>query len=179
MGPSSSPTKGHSHPYFSSHVYRGQTTGWIKMPLGMKVGLSPGNAVFDADPAQPPRGRAPQFSAHVCCDQTAGWIKVPLGTKVSLGPGHIVLHGHPASPISGTALPNFRSMSIVAKRSPISATAEHLLAMLSCLCLLMDTCKHSVAWYQCQFCLYFYLYLYILLVLMILTINFKWFDLVA
>ena len=43
------------------------------------------------------------------------------------GPGHIVLDGDPASPIGlkGTA-PNFRPMSIVAKRSPISATAEHL-----------------------------------------------------
>ena len=43
-------------------------------------------------------------------------------------PGHIVLHGYdgdPVSPIRGTA-PNFWPMSIVAKRSPISATAEHL-----------------------------------------------------
>jgi len=50
---------------------------------------------------------------------------MPLGTKVGLGPSHIVLDGDPAPPKKGTA-PNFRSMSIVAKRSPISVTAEHL-----------------------------------------------------
>jgi len=52
---------------------------------------------------------------------------MPLGAKVDLGPDHIVLHEDPAHPPpkSGT-VPNFRAMSIVAKRSPISATAEHL-----------------------------------------------------
>jgi len=51
---------------------------------------------------------------------------MPLGTKVGLGPGHIVSHGDPASPsIRGTAH-NFWPVSTVAKRSPISATAEHL-----------------------------------------------------
>jgi len=50
---------------------------------------------------------------------------MPLGMKVCLGLGHIVLHGDPALPKRGTA-PHFRPMSIVAKRSPISATAEHL-----------------------------------------------------
>ena len=62
------------------------------------------------------------------CGQTAAWIKVPLGTKVGLGPGHVVSDGDPAPPLQerGTAL-NYRPMSIVAKRSPISATAEHLL----------------------------------------------------
>jgi len=50
-----------------------------------------------------------------------------LGMEVCLaGPGHIVLDGDPAPPKRGTA-PNFRPMSIVAKRSPISATAQHLL----------------------------------------------------
>ena len=51
---------------------------------------------------------------------------MPLGMEVGLGPGNIVLHGDPVPPSQkrGTA-PNFRPMSIVAKRSPISATAEH------------------------------------------------------
>ena len=49
-----------------------------------------------------------------------------LCAVVDLGPGHVVLDGDPAPPKKGTA-PNFRLMSIVAKRSPISATAEHLL----------------------------------------------------
>ena len=52
-----------------------------------------------------------------------------LGKEVGLGPGHTVLDGDsvgtqpPQQP-----LPTFRPMSIVAKRSPISATAE----LLSC-----------------------------------------------
>ena len=63
-------------------VYCGQTVGWIKMPLGMEVGLGPGH-VLDGDPAPPPKGAQPptQYTAHVCCDQTAGWIKMPLGTE--------------------------------------------------------------------------------------------------
>jgi len=52
-----------------------------------------------------------------------------LGMRVGLGPGHIVLHGDPAHPLKGSQPPNFRPMSIVTKRSPTSATAEHLLLM--------------------------------------------------
>jgi len=36
---------------FSAHVYRGQTAGWIKMPLDMAVNLGPGDFVLDGDPA--------------------------------------------------------------------------------------------------------------------------------
>ena len=97
------------------------------MPLGMKVGLGPGNIVLDVDPAPPTQVAHPQFLAHVCCGQTVRWIKMPLGTKVGQGPGHTVLHGDSAGPYSWGIAPNFRPMSIVAKRSPISASAEHLL----------------------------------------------------
>jgi len=48
---------------------------------------------------------------------------MPFGTDVGLGPGHIVLDGDTALP----AAPTFLPMSIVAKRSPISATAQHSL----------------------------------------------------
>jgi len=52
-----------------------------------------------------------------------------LGVEVSLGPGHIVLDGDPARPFfeRGTTAPFFGPylLSFVAKRSPISATAEH------------------------------------------------------
>jgi len=52
---------------------------------------------------------------------------MPLGMKVALGPGHIVLDGDLALPTErDTEAPNFRPMSIVAKRWPISATAETL-----------------------------------------------------
>jgi len=215
------PQKGGRAPQFSAHVCCGQRAGWIKMPLGMEVGLYPSDIVVDEDLAPPPqngaeppifgfcplwlngcmdhdvtwygdrpwlrrhcvrwgpsspsskRGQSPQFLAHVCCGQTAGWIKMPLGTMVGLGPGSIVLDADPAPPPRGTApkfrpcllwpnswmdedatryegrprsrphcvtwgpsfpsqkvfwgiTPDFRPMSIVAKRSPISATAYHL-----------------------------------------------------
>jgi len=105
----------------------------IKMSLGTEVGLGPGNIVLDADPA-PPLQRAqphPQFLAHVCCGQTAEWTKMPLGTKVGLGPGHIVLHLNPG-PRGKGGHPNFQPMSIVASRSSISATVEHLLCAALC-----------------------------------------------
>ena len=63
----------------------------------------------------------------VYCGQTVEWTKMPLDTEVGLGPGHIVLHENPASPQrKGHSTPTLRLMSIVAKRSPISASAEFL-----------------------------------------------------
>ena len=43
-------------------VYCGQTIGWIKMKLGMQIGLGPGHIALDGDPAPPPqRDTAPNF----------------------------------------------------------------------------------------------------------------------
>ena len=36
-------------------VFCGQTVGWIKMPLGTKVGIGPGDVVLDGDPAARPK----------------------------------------------------------------------------------------------------------------------------
>ena len=59
----------------------------------------------------------PQFSAHFYCGQTAGCIKMPLGMEVGLSPRDFVLDGDPASPLQkGSETPNFRRMSIAAKR---------------------------------------------------------------
>jgi len=49
-------------------VYCGQTIGWIKMKLGMEVGLGlarprPGHIVLDGDPAPPPQKGAQQYCA--------------------------------------------------------------------------------------------------------------------
>ena len=56
----------------------------------------------------------------------------PLGTEVGLGPGDIMLDGDPAPPRKGAQQPpTFRPMSIAAKRSPISATAELLLPFIA------------------------------------------------
>jgi len=65
----------------------------------------------------------------VYCGQTVRWIKIKLGMVVGRGPGHTVLDGDPgpSSPSpKGHSPPNFRFMPIVAKRPPISATAENL-----------------------------------------------------
>jgi len=45
--PAPLPQKGADPPHqFSAHFYCGQTAGCIKMPLGMEVGLSPGDIVL-------------------------------------------------------------------------------------------------------------------------------------
>jgi len=54
-------------------------------------------------------------------------MKMPLGMEVSLGPGDIVFDGYPGPPKKGRSTPStFQPMSVVGKRWPISATAEHL-----------------------------------------------------
>ena len=61
------PKKG-ANPQFSAHIYCGQTAAWIKMPLGMEVGLGPGHIVLDGVPLPTPAKEAPPlFSAHVYC----------------------------------------------------------------------------------------------------------------
>jgi len=61
------------------------------MPLGMEVGLGPGDCVRWG-PATPRKKAHPtQFSAHVYCGQTAGWVKMTLGTTVNLAAGIVVL----------------------------------------------------------------------------------------
>jgi len=66
------------------------------------------------------RGRhSPHFSTVSILAKKAGWIKMPFGTEVGLGPSHIVLDGDAArspSPHKRAQSPNFRSLSIVAKR---------------------------------------------------------------
>jgi len=129
--------KGYSPcPIFSPRLLY-QTAGWIKMPLCTEVGLGSGHIVLDGDLAPPKKGHSPHFSTYVYCGQTAGWIKMPLiGTKVLQGRPpprpHCVVTWGPSSPPPkrGLSTPSFRPMSIVAKRSPISATAEHLLELI-------------------------------------------------
>jgi len=72
----------------SAHAYCDQTAGWIKIVLGTKVALFPGDlVVLDGDPVPVPKKGAeppPQFSVHFYCGQTAGWIKIALGMEVGL-----------------------------------------------------------------------------------------------
>jgi len=60
MGSQLAPRKG-TAPQFSVHVYCGQTTGWMKTPLGTEVDLGPvgpGHMVLDGVPAPRERGAA-------------------------------------------------------------------------------------------------------------------------
>jgi len=62
-GPSST-HKEHS-PQFSAHICCGQTAGWVKMPLGRKVGLGPGHIVLHGYPAPPEGAQHPIFGPCV------------------------------------------------------------------------------------------------------------------
>jgi len=46
---------------FWAHICCGQTSGWIKIPLGTKVGLGPGHVVLHGDPASPKWAQPPIF----------------------------------------------------------------------------------------------------------------------
>jgi len=95
----------------------GQTAGWDKMPLGMKVGLSPGDFLLDGDPAvHPKKGGAqpPIFGTSIVrngwMDQDATWY----GGKPR--PRRLVLDGDPAPPKGTQPPPNSRPKFVVAKR---------------------------------------------------------------
>jgi len=63
-GPSPLPKRRQSPPpELSAHFYCGQTVVCIKIPLGMDVGLRPGDFVLDGDPVPTPQkgGGAPQI----------------------------------------------------------------------------------------------------------------------
>jgi len=64
-------------------MYSGQTVGWIKMKLGVEVGLGPGHIVLDGTLLPVLKGAHPQFSAHVCCGQMA------VGMELGLDPDNI------------------------------------------------------------------------------------------
>jgi len=89
---------------------------WIKMPLGMELGLGPGDFALDGDEGEPP----PKFLAHVYCGQMARWIKMVLGMEIGLSPADYVLDGDPACPL------NFGSMFIIV----IVISLEHCIGVI-------------------------------------------------
>ena len=54
-------------------VHCGQTLGWIKMKLGIQIGLGPGHTMLDGDPASHPKGAQPQFQP---ISAAAKWLDV-------------------------------------------------------------------------------------------------------
>ena len=118
---SPTPQKRHS-PQFSTHVYCGQTAVCIRIPLGTDVGLSLGDIVLDGDPAPLPKkgGGAPFPIFGPFLLWPNGWMH----QDATWYPGRpqprrlcVRWVAQPPSPKRGRSLPpNFRPMSIVAKR---------------------------------------------------------------
>ena len=110
----------------------GQTVGWIKIPLGTKVGHSPGHIALDGDPVPSRKGAQQPLTFRPMSVVAKGWMDQdttwyggrcrPRRHCVRWGPSSPHGKGH-SSPS-----PLFRPMSIVAKRSPISTAAELLRA---------------------------------------------------
>jgi len=102
------------------------------MPLGMDVGLSPGDFVLDGEPVPTPRqgGGARKFLAHVYCGQTAGWIKMPLNMEVGLGLREAYLHtglqGGGAVPLSRELGPHLVQCGLSRGLLPYQAASSYI-----------------------------------------------------
>ena len=59
--------------------------GWIKMKLGMQVGLGPDHTVLDGDPGPPPlNGHSPPIFSRCLLWPNSWMTKMPLAMEVSL-----------------------------------------------------------------------------------------------
>ena len=98
------------------------------MKLGMEVGLGPGNIWGPSSQKKGAQQPLPNFRSMPVISHANGWMDHATtwyGDMPRLRP-HCV-RWEPSSP-QRTQPPNFRPMSVVAKRSPIPATAELLFA---------------------------------------------------
>ena len=81
--PAPPPPKGGRAPQFSAHIYCDQTAAWIKMPLGVEVGIGRGNIVLDAElrtQLHPQGAQPPNFGPRLLwpngwMDQDATWYE--------------------------------------------------------------------------------------------------------
>jgi len=109
------PPKAHS-PQFSAHICCGQMAGWFKMPRGTEVDLGPGDSSMwrQSSPSQK-GGTAPNFRLMTSVAKRLYQDTTWYGGSLSLT---TLLDGDPAPPpLKGhSPHPNFRPMSIVAKR---------------------------------------------------------------
>jgi len=127
--------KGGQPPQFSAYICCGQMAACIKMPLGMEVGLVSGDFVLNGDPHSPStkgRGATPQIFGpcllwpNGCMYQDGTWYGGrPQLRRLCVRWGHRSL-----SPKRGwSPLPNFRPISVVAKR--LVASRCHLVRMMA------------------------------------------------
>jgi len=94
------------------------------MPLGVEVGLGPGDFVPEKWEQLPT-----QFLAHVYCGQTAGWVETPVGTEVDLGPGHFVLDVDPGPPRKGHSSPRPFSVHVCGHGRPSQLLLSSCIAL--------------------------------------------------
>ena len=106
MGTQLPPQKGKQPPNFRPMSIVAKSDGWIKVPLGTKVGLGPGDTVLDGIQL-PQNGHSPQFSAYVYYGQMAVRIRILLGMEIGLSLGDIVLDGDPPPLPKGSQPPIF------------------------------------------------------------------------
>ena len=71
--PASPPLKGHN-PQFLSNIHCGQTTGWMKTPLGTEVDRGPGHIVLDGVRGLRERGTAAPSFRGPCLLWPNGWM---------------------------------------------------------------------------------------------------------
>jgi len=84
---------------------------WIKMSVGMELGLGPGDFVLDGNPASLPKGGAEPPIFGPCLFWPNGWMD-----EAGTWHGEFVLDGDPLPLLKkGAQPPNFRPMFIVAK----------------------------------------------------------------
>jgi len=107
-------SKGAQPPQFPAHICCGQIAGWIKMPLGMEVGLGPGDFVLDGDPAPHSAKKgaeihpSPNFQPMSILAKRLDESRWHLAWRWAIGPGQIVLDEDPAPlPKKRTEPPNF------------------------------------------------------------------------
>jgi len=106
-GPSPLSKSGRS-PQFLAYICCGQMAGWIKMPLGREVSLSPSDIVLDGDPAPlPKRGQSPPIFgprllwSNGWMDEDATWY----GSRPQPRP-HCLRRGPSSRGERGTAAPS-------------------------------------------------------------------------
>jgi len=74
-GPSSPSSKvAQFLPQFSAHICCGQMVGWNKMPLGMEVGLDPGDCVIWGPSSLPQKGPSSPAIFGLCLLWPNGWM---------------------------------------------------------------------------------------------------------
>jgi len=121
VDPAPPPPKGHS-PQFSAHIGCGEMAAWIKMSLGIELGLGPGDFVLYGDPAPPSQKGAEPPIFGPCYLWPNGWMdQDAIWHEGRPQPRRLCVRWYPAPLLKkeaepGGRAPNFRSMSIVAKR---------------------------------------------------------------